>query len=778
MKKRSLFAFILVLVLSLSIMLGGCGQIIDSNSGNGVLNSNFSKNSNMSQGIATPLESINKTPITNESLDREDDSNSILTQNRKSVVEVYSIYNDNSTYGASGIIIGYQAYAQADQDGNVGLAYVLTCHHAIDSATYVNVKDFYGNITPAGLIGSHPGGDTAVIWIKVKQEPVVAKIGASSDLLVGETIYAIGNPLNLLTGSVTKGVVSALSRDIMYNNQYIELLQVDAAINSGNDGGGLFTEDGYLVGLVNSGYSGKDGIAFAIPSDNFLRDANHLISTYRDSLYNSYGYIPNQASIGVSISIDDGSILSLTDTGSWKNSGVELYDKIVSVKIGEEVCEYSSAESILQFITSKDLLVGDTYILTVIRNSEQIDITIVVKQLIYIPPNGVLGENPQMPTTSISSSNSSSSELEDFSITNIEVLTEKIMYFGNVLTNYASQEIKSYVLIRPDDSNSTLTKNRKSVVEVYCVRGSVAGAGSGVFVGFTPFEDKVGGIAYIVTNHHVIEDASYVNIKDMFGEKLYPAGLIGSDEYSDTAVLYAELDYTPSVAKFCDSDDILVGDTIYAIGNPLGTLGGTVSKGIVSAKNRLFSMDSFAMELIQIDSAINHGSSGGGVFTEEGYLVAISNSGYPGYDGLGFSIPANTVLNAVNSIIETYQQNPNNPYGYVKGSVNLGFYSLDYGTVWSSGPNIGNQAVYISGLEKSGAFYNAGVQVNDIIYSITYKGKNIPIRDSGDIYYELLKAKITAGETLEIIVYRNRKLKTIQVQLEQYVYCPPLLLGE
>lgn len=787
MIKKRFLAIIFAIVLSLSITVVGCAG--GGNIGLIGNNSNYSQDSNMSGGIATSLESIDRTPIGTENLDREDDSTSILTQNRQSVVEIYSIISSTSAGGASGVIVGYSAYSEADSDGNIGVAYVLTCHHVIESAVYVNVRDINGEIYPAGLIGSNPGGDSALLWIKVKSKPSVAKIASSADLQVGETVYAIGNPTSMLGGTVTKGIVSALSREILLNNQYIELLQIDAAINGGSSGGGLFTEDGYLVGMTNSGYEGKDGLGFAVPSDSFISDINNFIFTYKDSTYNTYGYIPGVASVGVSIGVGydingnyvDGKVMALTDTGSWKNSGVQIGDKLVSVIINGNSHTYSSASAILQFIGAQDLTVGDTYTLNVLRDNQELSLTITVKQLIYFPPTITPTDTSSQSSSSSSSVSNSNSQNSSGAEPFAEQLTlqqifEVNMYFGQELTGYVPRQITLYELVRLDDSNSPLTQNRKSVVEIYTRTSSVSGgAGSGVIIGFDKFEDKDGGIAYVVTNHHVIDGAYYANVKDMFGEKLYPAGLVGSDEYADIAVLYTELDYTPSVAKFCNSDKILVGESVYAIGNPLGTLGGSVSKGIVSALQRVCVMDGFAMELLQVDSALNNGSSGGGIFTEEGYLVAIANSGYPNYDGLGFAIPSNNALKAVNSIIATYKDNVYNSYGYVKGSVNLGVSFNNY--VLTSGENQGKQVVYVNYVSSSGAFAKAGITTGDCIYSISYKGKSIPITDASNLYKELYKASLTAGDTLTVVVERNSNKLTIQVVLEQYIYSPPSMIN-
>jgi len=777
MKKRNLFVFLLAIILTITISgcsIGSIGFVGDK--------SNYSVNNSMSNGIATSLSSINKTPITSETLDREDDSDTILTKNRQSVVEIYTVF-DGGAGGASGVIIGHYPYAEAKLSGEIGIAYVLTCHHVIESAYYANVRDIYGNVMPAGLIGSNPSGDTAVLWMEVKQVPSVAKFASSSEVQVGETVYAIGNPTSMLGGTVTRGIISALSRELLIGNQYIELLQIDAAINGGSSGGGLFTEDGYLIGMTNSGYEGKDGLGFAVPSDSILSDVNNLISTYNDAEYGTYGYIPNKASVGVSLGVGskEGVIIGLTDTGSWKNSGVEVGDKIVSATFGEEVYTFVSSSEFLQYLGTKNLNVGDTYVLTVIRAGETIDVTVTVKQLIYIPP--VLPMESQVLETgeSVSVENVSQEPfvcpfLDSFSAPDLEVVLAKTMYIGQIKNDIDKTNISNFDLVREDDSNSILTQNRKSVVEVYSTYSEISGgAGSGVIIDFKPFSDKDGGIAYVVTNHHVIDGAYYVNIKDMFGEKLYPAALIGSNEYSDIAVMYAELDYTPSVAKFCDSSKIQVGNEVYAIGNPMGTLGGTVSKGIVSALNRMSIMDGFAMELMQVDSALNNGSSGGGIFTEEGLLVAIANSGIPSQDGLGFAIPANDVLYVVNSLISTYNDEVYHNYGYVKDSINLGISVGNYGNqVWPNGANKNHQIVQITEARVNGAFAKAGIRAGDLIYSIKYKGENVVIQNAGYLLMNLYLLNLTAGDTLTVEVCRNSSILTIEVLLEQYIYVPPI----
>ncbi|MBE6698633.1 MAG: trypsin-like serine protease [Ruminococcaceae bacterium] len=149
--------------------------------------------------------------------------------------------------------------------------YVLTCHHVIDGATSVKVTLRNNNTYDAVLVGSDAASDLAVLKIAAKEELTYAAQGHSADLIAGEQVVAIGNPLGTLGGTVTVGYISATEREItMSDGSKMTLLQTDTAINSGNSGGGLFNLAGELIGIVNSKYSasGVEGLAFAIPIDS------------------------------------------------------------------------------------------------------------------------------------------------------------------------------------------------------------------------------------------------------------------------------------------------------------------------------------------------------------------------------------------------------------------------------------------------------------------------------------------------------------------------------
>ena len=135
--------------------------------------------------------------------------------------------------------------------------YLVTNHHVIEGATNINVRLADGKEYKAKLIGSDAKTDLAVIKIDAK-ELKPAAFGASSELLVGEEVVAVGNPLGKLGGTVTKGIISALDREITIDNTTMRLLQTDTAINPGNSGGGMFNTSGQLVGVINAKSAGEE----------------------------------------------------------------------------------------------------------------------------------------------------------------------------------------------------------------------------------------------------------------------------------------------------------------------------------------------------------------------------------------------------------------------------------------------------------------------------------------------------------------------------------------
>lgn len=317
-------------------------------------------------------------------------------------------------------------------------------------------------------------------------------------------------------------------------------------------------------------------------------------------------------------------------------------------------------------------------------------------------------------------------------------------------------------IIQSNNNNATTTtveevvsKVKNSVVEITTESRSYdsfygqyvsQGAGSGVIIS----ED-----GYIVTNNHVIEDANTITVKTTDG-KSYDAKLIGTDATLDVALIKIEASGL-TVAAFGDSDQLNVGQTAIAIGNPLGELGGTVTSGIISALNREVEIDGTTMELLQTDTAINPGNSGGGLFDTNGNLIGIvvakssSTSSGTAVEGLGFVIP----INNVKSILGDLKAN-----GKVTGRASLDVTVVDVNSETKQAQyNVEEQGVYIYSLNNGGAAEKAGLKVGDRITKIN----DTEVSSVAGLKSALLKLK--AGDEATVTVSRDGKEQAISVTL-------------
>ena len=250
---------------------------------------------------------------------------------RKVQNSVVQIYTEKSA--GSGVII----------DTEYG--WVITCNHVIEEASTYIVELSDGTRYNATLRGGDPDADIAILKITPSEMLTAATLGASEDLVAGEQIVVIGNPLGTLGGTVTVGYISATERQISFSNSdgtetTMTLIQTDAAINAGNSGGAMFNLNGELVGVVNAKYSdtGVEGLGFAIPIDKAYDVACELIQ---------YGYIRNVPDDGLSLlnQTDYGEVHGLLVTGSKYNSEL-LYKYIVSVN-GIEVSSVAQYKAVI-----------------------------------------------------------------------------------------------------------------------------------------------------------------------------------------------------------------------------------------------------------------------------------------------------------------------------------------------------------------------------------------------------------------------------------------------
>lgn len=255
------------------------------------------------------------------------------------------------------------------------------------------------------------------------------------------------------------------------------------------------------------------------------------------------------------------------------------------------------------------------------------------------------------------------------------------------------------------------------------IGGTLTGAGSGVMIA----TDDRGG-TYIVTNNHVVEgNVSSIVVRTARGEQL-SATLVGTDWRSDIAVLRVEKTGLPTAKWLDGSVSLKLGQSVIAIGNPLGMLGGSVSRGIISGMERTITVEGVPMTLLQIDAAINPGNSGGGLFDMCGQLVGIVNAKTvaTNIEGIGFAIPADHAAAIVTELIEN---------GYVKGRVDLGLELV--GSATKYGIPIGSS--------DGAALPSEKIQSGDYLYSIRYAdGTEVKIT-SLDQYRGVL-ARLKAGE--------------------------------
>lgn len=204
----------------------------------------------------------------------------------KTFVEINTSSETDGTLGAgSGVII-------SKMKNGIGY-YIVTNNHVVEGATKITVKLCDGTTyTAATTVLRDELTDLAVISIAETKELPVAKLGKSSNLRVGESIYVIGNPLGTLAGTLTNGIISSTAQELYIDNHYMELIQTNAQINPGNSGGPMFNMAGELVAIVNAKYSGVgiEGIGFAIPIDRAVDIVTQMITK---------GYVQGRHNLGI-----------------------------------------------------------------------------------------------------------------------------------------------------------------------------------------------------------------------------------------------------------------------------------------------------------------------------------------------------------------------------------------------------------------------------------------------------------------------------------------------
>lgn len=260
--------------------------------------------------------------------------------------------------------------------------YIITNNHVIDGAQSITVRLKNGESYPAALVGTDAKTDVAVIKIEADGLQA-ARIGSSSSLEVGDDAIAIGNPLGELGGTVTNGIISATSRDVTIDGDTMTLLQTNAAINQGNSGGGLFNNQGELIGIVvaKSSGVGVEGLGFAIPIDTAIQAANDLIE---------HGYVTGRGELGITVmNITDprealmyrlpqtGLYVAAVSNGSAaQQAGLKVGDCILAVD-GTEIAASSDLSAQLGKHHS-----GDQVSLRILRDGQETTITVTLQEAI------------------------------------------------------------------------------------------------------------------------------------------------------------------------------------------------------------------------------------------------------------------------------------------------------------------------------------------------------------------------------------------------------------
>ncbi|SFQ22180.1 S1C family serine protease [Salibacterium halotolerans] len=287
------------------------------------------------------------------------------------------------------------------------------------------------------------------------------------------------------------------------------------------------------------------------------------------------------------------------------------------------------------------------------------------------------------------------------------------------------------------------------------------GAGSGVIY------KKEGGSAFVVTNNHVIEGASQIEV-GLTDENRVQAEVVGTDALTDLAVLRISSENVSTVAEFGDSSTLSVGEPAMAIGNPLGNLNGTVTKGIISSIDRSIPVDrngngqsDWTADVLQTDAAINPGNSGGALINANGQVIGINSMkiAQTQVEGIGFAIPSNTVV----PILEDLEEN-----GKVerpKIGVTIGSLSQIPQYHWQETLNLPEdveQGVFVNSVQPGSAAEQAGLQQYDVITSIN--GNKIA---NGQDLRSFLYNQASIDQTVEITFYRDGSQQTTELTLGQ-----------
>ena len=373
---------VLAALLSLSLLGGSCGITA------GLINARWEREVEALESSIDALEnrleqvaaigtgtSVSGTPVSADGLT----PGQVYAMNVASVVSIgnYATVTTGGFFGpdtSSEQMVSSGSGFILTEDG-----YVVTNYHVVEGSERLSVTTYAGDEYDAQLIGHDEINDVALLKVEATGLNAV-DVGSSDDLIVGDQVVAIGNPLGELTSTQTVGYISGKDRSVTTDGSIINMLQTDAAINSGNSGGPLFNMKGQVVGITTAKYSGSsasgasiEGIGFAIPIDDVLG----MIEDLRD-----FGYLKNQAYLGVMVRDMDSStaagynlplgayVTSVTEGSAAEKAGVMPQDILIAVG------EYEISSRAELTVALRRFSAGDTTTITVFRSGQEIELTI------------------------------------------------------------------------------------------------------------------------------------------------------------------------------------------------------------------------------------------------------------------------------------------------------------------------------------------------------------------------------------------------------------------
>ena len=273
------------------------------------------------------------------------------------------------------------------------------------------------------------------------------------------------------------------------------------------------------------------------------------------------------------------------------------------------------------------------------------------------------------------------------------------------------------------------------------VRNQLYSTGSGFVF---KVDNKYG---YILTNYHVISGGNEVSVV-FTNNKDEKVTIVGYDEYSDIAVLAVDKSLVLATAQLGSSNNMRIGDTTFAVGTPVDSsvYSWSVTRGILSGKDRMVQVDNYVMSVLQTDTAINSGNSGGPLCNSNGEVIGITNMKLASsqIEGMGFAIPIEDAVKNAETIISG--KKISRPY--------LGISIYDSNNYFNN-----TSGVYVESVEKNGAAYNAGIKSGDKILKVN----GVEIANTSYFRYQLYKYNI--GDKIKITIERNGIEKTLTVTL-------------